>query len=236
MSKPDIALVGNNDEMQPTVVLVGTPVHFSDQILRILRGEFEGVKFQRISDFEELFQIRHNPAVIVVHERVTALEALVANVHAAHPASLIALAGGDATILRRFNRPGTSPMVSLLQLDAQIDVWLSILRLLLCGHPYVPAEMPEVRAVAQAPGNGSRPNEGGDVQFTPRELEILPLIAAGKQNKIIAGELGLSEHTVKLHTHNIFSKLRVSNRTGAANWYLSQVEGKGNADHSYRAK
>ena len=54
-------------------------------------------------------------------------------------------------------------------------------------------------------------------------MEILPLIARGEQNKTIADKLGLSVHTVKLHSHNIFSKLGVSNRTGAANWYLSQM-------------
>ncbi len=71
---------------------------------------------------------------------------------------------------------------------------------------------------------------GGDVCLTPRELQILPLIAQGLQNKVIAGTLDLSEHTVKLHTHNIFAKLGVSNRTAAAKWYLSRVEGVDHPD------
>ena len=67
------------------------------------------------------------------------------------------------------------------------------------------------------------PDTTGSSKLTPREMEILALIARGEQNKAIAGKLGLSVHTVKLHSHNIFSKLGVSNRTEAANWYLSQM-------------
>jgi DNA-binding NarL/FixJ family response regulator len=38
-------------------------------------------------------------------------------------------------------------------------------------------------------------------------------------HKSIATELGLSENTVKIHLHNIISKLRSHNRTGAAAWF-----------------
>jgi DNA-binding NarL/FixJ family response regulator len=109
-------------------------------------------------------------------------------------------------------------------------VWLSVLRLLLCGQRYVPVDMMrDLDVESSAAGQGidaDRPvGSPPDAQLTPRELQILPLIAQGMQNKTIAGELGLSEHTVKLHTHNIFSKLKVPNRTGAASWYLSRLDG-----------
>ncbi|MEL6920469.1 MAG: LuxR C-terminal-related transcriptional regulator, partial [Pseudomonadota bacterium] len=52
-----------------------------------------------------------------------------------------------------------------------------------------------------------------------REKQVLALVADGNQNKIIAGELQLSEHTIKLHMHHIFSKLGVTNRTQAAAIY-----------------
>jgi len=61
-------------------------------------------------------------------------------------------------------------------------------------------------------------------ELTPREWEVLTLLAQGKQNKILAAELGLSEHTVKLHIHHLIRKLGVSNRTGAVVWYLGHVE------------
>ncbi len=51
--------------------------------------------------------------------------------------------------------------------------------------------------------------------LTPREIEVLKLIAAGRPNKEIARELGISEKTVKNHINNIFSKLHLYDRTQA---------------------
>ena len=51
--------------------------------------------------------------------------------------------------------------------------------------------------------------------LTPRELEVLKLIAAGLGNQEIAHELTISEKTVKNHINNIFSKLHISDRTQA---------------------
>ena len=48
-----------------------------------------------------------------------------------------------------------------------------------------------------------------------RELEVLALVAAGKTNRAIAGELFISEKTVARHVSNIFTKLHVSSRTKA---------------------
>jgi DNA-binding CsgD family transcriptional regulator/tetratricopeptide (TPR) repeat protein len=51
--------------------------------------------------------------------------------------------------------------------------------------------------------------------LTPRELEVLRLVAAGDTNRSIATELGLSERTIDRHVSNIFAKLRVSSRAAA---------------------
>ena len=50
---------------------------------------------------------------------------------------------------------------------------------------------------------------------TARELQVLRLVAQGKTNKAIAGELGLSEKTVDRHVSNIFNKIDVSTRAAA---------------------
>ena len=52
-------------------------------------------------------------------------------------------------------------------------------------------------------------------QLTPRETEVLRLLARGAGNKQIAWELGVSEHTIKFHTSAIYAKLGVANRTEA---------------------
>jgi DNA-binding NarL/FixJ family response regulator len=48
-----------------------------------------------------------------------------------------------------------------------------------------------------------------------RESEVLRLIAVGNSNRAVAGQLGISEETVKTHLKSIFAKLRVSDRTHA---------------------
>ena len=52
--------------------------------------------------------------------------------------------------------------------------------------------------------------------LTPREVEVLTLLADGLSNRAIARQLHLSEHTIKYHTSAIFAKLNVSSRTEAA--------------------
>lgn len=52
-------------------------------------------------------------------------------------------------------------------------------------------------------------------ELSPRESEVLQLLAYGLANKQIALQLGISEHTVKFHSSAIYSKLNVTNRTEA---------------------
>lgn len=51
--------------------------------------------------------------------------------------------------------------------------------------------------------------------LTPREVEVLGMLALGLGNKTIAKRLGISEHTVKFHVSSIFTKLSASTRTEA---------------------
>ena len=52
-------------------------------------------------------------------------------------------------------------------------------------------------------------------ELTPREVEVLRLMAEGFGNKQIAARLGISDHTVKFHISSILAKLSVSSRTEA---------------------
>lgn len=58
--------------------------------------------------------------------------------------------------------------------------------------------------------------------LTERELEVLRLIARGKSNREIAGELVISEATVRTHVSNILGKLQLASRTQAALYALRE--------------
>jgi DNA-binding CsgD family transcriptional regulator len=59
---------------------------------------------------------------------------------------------------------------------------------------------------------------GNAHRLTPREVQVLRLVAAGKTNAAVAAELFLSRRTVERHLSNIFTKLDLSTRTAAAAW------------------
>jgi DNA-binding NarL/FixJ family response regulator len=72
------------------------------------------------------------------------------------------------------------------------------------GRRYVLAEVAQDIAVHAA-----------EEPLTSRELDVLGIVAAGKGNKAIARQLGVSEDTVKAHLRSLFSKLDVEDRTQA---------------------
>jgi len=72
-------------------------------------------------------------------------------------------------------------------------------------------------AVARAREDDEPGASSDDVEepLTPREREVLELVALGLSNHAIAARLGISDHTVKFHLASIFGKLDVTTRTGA---------------------
>ena len=67
---------------------------------------------------------------------------------------------------------------------------------------------------------GFTPRQIGDDEtfeepLTPREIDVLELLAEGLPNKAIAGRLGISDQTVKFHIASICGKLGAANRTDA---------------------
>jgi predicted ATPase/DNA-binding CsgD family transcriptional regulator len=88
------------------------------------------------------------------------------------------------------------------------------------GRTLDPAQMlaafqPADAAAGQAPAAGSR---AAPSVLTPRELDVLKLVAQGLSNPDIAQRLVLSEHTVHRHLANILRKLDLSSRAAAAAW------------------
>jgi NarL family two-component system response regulator LiaR len=80
-------------------------------------------------------------------------------------------------------------------------------------HPSIAARL--VQGVEQ-------PGEDSLTDLSKRELDVLRLVARGMSNKEIAGELVISEGTVKSHVSNILSKLHLAHRTQAALYALKR--------------
>jgi DNA-binding NarL/FixJ family response regulator len=65
------------------------------------------------------------------------------------------------------------------------------------------------------------------VELTPREEEVLALVAEGLANKQIARRLGISERTVKSHLTSVFQTIGVADRTQAALWAKDNLDRQG---------
>jgi DNA-binding NarL/FixJ family response regulator len=79
----------------------------------------------------------------------------------------------------------------------------------------VPQGAPEPTAVSAVPGLLGTAGAGGPDELTPREAEVLRLIAAGQSNREIARALFVSEATVKTHVNRIFAKTGSRDRAQA---------------------
>jgi DNA-binding NarL/FixJ family response regulator len=119
---------------------------------------------------------------------------------------------GDAAIVIVTGAEPTAEALDLLRAGARgyvhkrssSDELVSVLRFVLDGGTHIPP------AVLKA-----RPGED-QVNLTPRQREVLALLAKGSSNKDIANALGISEATVRVHVSSVMRALDVENRTQAA--------------------
>ncbi len=97
--------------------------------------------------------------------------------------------------------------------DAESRVLIEAIRTVYAGQTYIHSSMDNelITEFKRIKSGDDNPN-----QLSPRELEVLKLLARGMVNKEIAGTLYISEKTVKNHISSIFRKLDVQDRTQAA--------------------
>jgi len=100
--------------------------------------------------------------------------------------------------------------------DMEPDDLIKALRGIVKGNMIVANELTPILARAlQGDAGGKKKGEEFD-DLTPREMEILCLLAEGLSNKGIANNLGITDGTVKLHVKAILRKLDVHSRVEAA--------------------
>jgi DNA-binding CsgD family transcriptional regulator len=92
-----------------------------------------------------------------------------------------------------------------------------------------------IEAMAVPPPEAARSTPGTH-GLSPREIEVLRLVAAGKTNKAIASELFLSEKTVDRHVSNIFGKLDVPVPAPQRRRGRTNITSLGRTTHSRKAR
>ncbi len=117
--------------------------------------------------------------------------------------------------------------------DMEPDELVLALRDIVSGKTVVAPDLAPILARA-VQGNVSEKKEPPSTPFselTPRETEILGLLAEGQSNKTIARNLGISDGTVKLHVKAILRKLEVHSRVEAAVMAVEYGMSKNSATH-----
>jgi len=172
--------------------------------------------------------VNHNPGMEVVGEATNGREAVQAFQRLRPDVTLMDLRmpvmdGADAITLIRKDFP-TALVVILTTFDGDEDIYRAIragargyllketgrrgileaIRVVHSGKSWIP---PEIAAKLAERLSAS--------ELTPREVEILVLIAAGKSNKEIGALISTTEGTVKIHVTHILRKLGVKDRTQA---------------------
>lgn len=196
----------------------------------------------RIVPHDEIttMEVGHPDARLVIVEALGDFDpqTTVAWLHSIHPSAAIMLVVSDGTRLN----PGVRRLLASNAVHGIVDVgignelWAGVVRFVLAGGTYLPDTLPDTampissyrdktatHVPSHVPSAAPRCAPSADAYdameydgtLTAREREILALLSEGHQNKIIANELSLSEHTVKVHLQNLYRKLNVHNRTQA---------------------
>jgi len=100
--------------------------------------------------------------------------------------------------------------------DMEPDDVVAALREIIQGETVVAPNLTQILAKVVKGEDPLEPEPSPLDNLTPREREILSLLAEGQSNKVIARNLGISDGTVKLHVKAILRKLNIHSRVEAA--------------------
>jgi two-component system, NarL family, response regulator YdfI len=105
-----------------------------------------------------------------------------------------------------------SGVKAILPRDSELDEILPAIQAAYAGLVLLDPEVTQNIAARVRPMNGSTATPE---DLTPREIEVLRMLAEGLANREMASRLGISDHTVKFHVSSILDKLGAASRTEA---------------------
>jgi DNA-binding NarL/FixJ family response regulator len=217
---------GEHSEPRRVMLLVAIAGTVSERLIHALSREFPWIEIQQVENVAAACAVFSHPVSLILVDAslMKAAEDASTEFFRLHPQALTAVIESDGhSHADALPEIFESQLVrGILPMNLRLDVWLSVIRLMLCGGEYYPPAA--VRSwmkrhanhMATGPKAAQAANGGDLSSLTAREIQILEMVSRGLQNKTIATEFDLSEHTVKIHLHNIISKLGAHNRTEAA--------------------
>jgi NarL family two-component system response regulator YdfI len=106
-----------------------------------------------------------------------------------------------------------SGIKAILPRDSGVDEILAAIQAARAGFVFLDPDVTQTLA-SRIPTQAAQKTAGLD-DLTPREVEVLRMLAEGLGNREMASRLGISDHTVKFHISSILDKLGASTRTEA---------------------
>lgn len=199
------------------LALIDDHAMFRDGLRLILKSFASAVEFSELSRLDDLDEVENPGGVGLVlldyHlPDVSGLEGLIRAREVFCSASIVVISGEeDPATIRRVIENGASGFIPK---SSPSPILVAALRLVVAGGTYLPPEI--LPAQSERGGNQSVSGHKKTLGIlTERQREVLKRAIQGKANKVIAREMNISDHTVKVHLSVAFKALGVKNRTEA---------------------
>ncbi|MCO6049109.1 response regulator transcription factor [Mesorhizobium sp. RP14(2022)] len=212
-----------------TLLVIGPIGTLPESLVHALEREFPWLRIEAVEDVNAAWRAFDQPVSLImldmpIFQKEREFAALLPEWH---PNSItVLIEHGDRRSASLQQLLDLEVVRGVLPMNLRLDIWLSVVRLMLRGGEYFPLSLLQPALLAQSasmrhgPAPFRRPPATGPdtklFDLTRREMQVLEMVSQGAQNKTIAAAFDLSEHTVKIHVHNIINKMGTNNRTEAA--------------------
>jgi DNA-binding NarL/FixJ family response regulator len=192
------------------ILIVDDHQLFREGLVYILKSIEQGVTILQTANYDGALNVMDEHAdldMVLLDLRMPGLDgySLLETARISYPKLPIAVLSASRD-RKEIQRAIDLSAVGFIPKDSSGKMLLNAVRMMLDGGMYLPPEMAE--KIEQST------SEWPDL--TPRQLEVLNMIAVGASNKVIAADLGVAESTIKMHITAVFKTLGVSSRTQAA--------------------